>query len=120
VSVSATPASAPGIRGAVASGDPLAGIFQRSSPLPKSSSLSCGPYCYGNFTTPTVKAFGPDCASAQSSLSTELDNFAQSQCAGGLGVCTLTQTTTTACHLKSNGSYVIGGYGTFSCRDTTC
>ncbi len=118
VNVSAAPASVAASQGPVAADAGLTAIFQPAPLAPKN--MTCGPYCFGNFTTPTVKAFGPDCASAQSSLTTELDNFADSKCATDLGVCSLTQTTTTACHLKTDGTYVIGGYGTFSCRETTC
>jgi hypothetical protein len=98
--------------------DPLKQVFLASSRVAKLPT-KCGPYCdlTSGGTTPTATAIGSTCTIAQSNLTTQLRNYANSFC--GTGGCNLVVHTTVACHADAGG-FSVSGYATFGCRDSTC
>jgi hypothetical protein len=97
--------------------DPMERVFLAAShkaQLP----TKCGPYCDspGGYTTPTATAIGTSCTVAQTNLTTQLRNYANSVCGNS---CQLVVTTTVACHASGTG-YSVSGYATHGCRDSTC
>lgn len=96
--------------------DPMERVFLAAShkaQLP----TKCGPYCDspGSYSTPAATAIGSSCAIAQTNLTTQLKNYANSFC----GSCQLVVTTTVACHASGTG-FSVSGYATYGCRDSTC
>jgi hypothetical protein len=109
----------------------LAAVFAGAS-LPQSPSsglmpeptYKCGLYCdtTSSSVTPTLSGSGADCTSAQSSLTSQIQNDATTECRAdtGFGHCNLTIYNTTSCTLTATGTYEVDGYGTYSCRDSSC
>jgi hypothetical protein len=97
--------------------DPMERVFLAASPKTQLPT-KCGPYCDspGGYTTPTSTAIGTSCTVAQTNLTTQLRNYANSVCGNS---CQLVVTTTVACHASGTG-YSVSGYATHGCRDSTC
>lgn len=107
----------------------LAAVFAASSKGQMSGirpvAVTCGPFCDTSIhaTSATISGSGPDCTTAQSSLTSQLQSIAKADCQnfwGDFGQCQLVVHNTTACTLIAPGTYQVQGYATYSCRDTTC
>jgi hypothetical protein len=108
-------------------GNPSPQLFaQQSSRFTPESPFAptCGPYCatFEGGTTPTEQGSGSTCTNAQSSLTTQLRDIANSDCRNnqsGFNSCNLVITYTETCVLVG-GAWQVKGYATYNCRETTC
>jgi hypothetical protein len=89
--------------------------FQAPAPVPQ----ACGPYCDcpGCYTTATASGTGSSCTNAQSALTTQLRDLANSVCGFA---CQLQITYTQTCTQIAPGTYQVTGYAKHGCRDSTC
>lgn len=87
---------------------------------------TCGPVCVGNYRMPyTGSTLAADytCSGATTGLNNVLLASANSDCANNTGrnACNFHVVITDPCYQYTGGTlYYIGGYATYSCKDTTC
>jgi hypothetical protein len=104
----------------------LAAVFANRSVMPvtRLQAQSCFVYCdtASTSTTAIVAGAGPDCTSAESSLTSQLKSIADADCENSPGYpsCAFTLHVTKECHLTTTGIYKVKGYATYSCKDLDC
>jgi hypothetical protein len=86
--------------------------------------LKCGGTCLTRVqhTSPTISGSGSSCTNASNSLSLQLNDIADTDCANRAfdGYCTFVIHDTTSCTLIGTGTYQIKGYATYACAFISC
>lgn len=107
----------------------LAAVFAGASSLPQADlmpkpTLKCGGTCLTRVqhTSPTISGSGSSCTNASNSLSSQLNDIADTDCANRAfdGYCTFVIHDTTSCTLIGTGTYQIKGYATYACTFISC